>query len=140
MIGPFQFSSLPEILFGEGLRNELPNAVMKTGSRALLLTGSSSIHNSGHGEEIISGLKSAKLLLDHEIIAHEPSPSLIDGIVDKYRDSGVDVIVAVGGGSVMDAGKAVSAMIPVDGGIRDYLEGVGDRKHPGDKIPFIAMP
>jgi alcohol dehydrogenase class IV len=40
----------------------------------------------------------------------------------------------------MDAGKAVSAMIPVEGSIRDYLEGVGEKKHPGDKIPFIAVP
>ncbi len=140
MIDPFQFSSLPEILFGEGLRKELPNAVMKKGKKALLLTGSSSIHNSGHGDEIISGLNSAKLLHAHEIIAHEPSPSLIDGIVDQHRESGVDVVVAVGGGSVMDAGKAVSAMIPVAGSIKDYLEGVGERKHPGEKIPFIAMP
>jgi alcohol dehydrogenase class IV len=46
----------------------------------------------------------------------------------------------VGGGSVMDAGKAISAMVPVEGSIREYLEGVGDRKHPGLKIPFIAMP
>ena len=44
------------------------------------------------------------------------------------------------GGSVMDAGKAVSAMIPVEGSITQYLEGVGDREHPGTKIPFIAMP
>jgi alcohol dehydrogenase class IV len=140
MIDPFQFSSLPEILFGEGIRNELSGAAIKRGNRVLLFTGSSSIHDSGHGDEIISGLKTAKLLMDHEIIAHEPSPSLIDGIVDKYRGSGVEVIVAVGGGSVMDAGKAVSAMIPVEGSIRDYLEGVGEKKHPGDKIPFIAMP
>lgn len=140
MIEAFQFSSLPEILFGEGVRSELPQAAMKIGKRVLLLTGSSSIHNSGHGDEIISGLKAAKLLLDHEIIAHEPSPSLIDGIVERYRVSGVDVVVAVGGGSVMDAGKAVSAMIPVEGSIKDYLEGVGEKKHPGSKIPFIAMP
>jgi alcohol dehydrogenase class IV len=140
MIDPFQFSSLPEILFGEGVRNELPAAAMKRGKRVLLFTGSSSVHNSGHGEEIISGLKAANLLLDHEIIAHEPSPTLIDRIVDQYRGSGVDVVVAVGGGSVMDAGKAVSAMIPVEGSIRDYLEGVGEKKHPGDKIPYIAMP
>ena len=140
MIDPFQFSSLPEILFGEGVRNQLVDAAKKRGKRVLLLTGSSSIHNSGHGEEIISGLKAAGLLMDHEIIAHEPSPSVIDRIVDQQKGSGVDVVVAVGGGSVMDAGKAVSAMIPVDGSIRDYLEGVGEKKHPGDKIPFIAVP
>jgi alcohol dehydrogenase class IV len=64
----------------------------------------------------------------------------VDEIVEKHREQGIEVVVAVGGGSVMDAGKAVSAMIPVEGSIRHYLEGVGDREHPGDKIPFIAMP
>ena len=140
MIDSFQFSSLPEINFGIGKRNELAAAVNSWGNRVLLLTGSSSIHNSGHGDEIISGLKAANLELEHEIIAHEPSPFLIDQIAEKYRHSGIEVVVAVGGGSVMDAGKAVSAMIPVEESIREYLEGVGEKKHPGHKIPFIAMP
>ena len=140
MTESFQFSSLPKIIFGPGKRIELAAELNSRGNRVLLLTGSSSVHNSGHGEEIISAIKAANLELEHEIIAHEPSPSLIDQIVEKYRPSGIQVIVAVGGGSVMDAGKAISAMIPMEGSIRDYLEGVGDKKHPGHKIPFIAMP
>lgn len=140
MIDSFQFSSLPEINFGSGKRNELAAAVTSWGKKVLLLTGSSSIHNSGHGDGIISSLKDANLTLKHEIIAQEPSPLLIDTIVEKYRNSGIEVVVAVGGGSVMDAGKAISAMIPVEGSIREYLEGMGEKKHPGDKIPFIAMP
>lgn len=140
MIDSFQFSSLPKIIFGTGKRNELPTVVKAIGKRVLLLTGSSSIHNLGHGEEIITGLKKAELDLNHEVIAHEPSPSVVDQIVEKYRGEGVQIVVAVGGGSVMDAGKAISAMIPVEGSIRDYLEGIGDRVHTGEKIPFIAMP
>jgi alcohol dehydrogenase class IV len=140
MISSFQFSALPEINFGKGKRSELPGAVAARGSRVLLLTGSSSIHNSGHGDEIISGIKQAGLHMDHEVIAHEPSPSMVDEIANRYRGSDIQVVVAVGGGSVMDAGKAASAMIPVEGSIKDYLEGVGEKEHPGDKIPFIAMP
>jgi alcohol dehydrogenase class IV len=140
MINSFQFSSLPEIHFGIGKRNELAALAERHGKNVLLLTGSSSIYNYGHGEEIISGLRLAGLNLSHEVIAHEPSPAMIDSIVVKYRDSALDVVVAVGGGSVMDSGKAVSAMIPVEGSIKDYLEGVGTREHPGDRIPFIAMP
>ena len=140
MTDSFQFSSLPKIIFGAGKRTELAAELSSRGNKVLLLTGSSSVHNSGHGDEIITALKTANLELKHEVIAHEPSPSLIDQIVEKYRSSGIQVIVAVGGGSVMDAGKAISAMIPVDGSIRDYLEGVGEKKHPGHKIPFIAMP
>ena len=140
MTDSFQFSSLPKIIFGTGKRNELADEVRSRGKRVLLLTGSSSVHNSGHGDEIINSLKAVNLELEHEVIAHEPSPSVIDQIVESYKPSGIQVVVAVGGGSVMDAGKAVSAMIPVEGSIRDYLEGVGERKHPGHKIPFIAMP
>ena len=140
MIDSFQFSSLPRIIFGPGKRKELAGEVIGRGKRVLLLTGSSSIHNSGHGEEIISALNTAELELMHEVIAHEPSPAMIDGIVDRNRSFNVEIVVAVGGGSVMDAGKAVSAMIPVEGSIREYLEGVGEKKHPGIKIPFIALP
>jgi alcohol dehydrogenase class IV len=140
MIDSFQFSSLPKIIFGKGKRNELPMAVSSLGNSVLLLTGSSSIHNSGHGDEIISGLQNAKLSMSQEVISHEPSPARIDKIVEDYRGKDIRVVVAVGGGSVMDAGKAVAAMIPVEGSIRQYLEGVGDKDHPGDKIPFIAMP
>jgi len=136
----FQFSSLPEIMFGAGKRNELPSAVRSIGNKVLLLTVSSSVHNLGHVDEIISGLQKANLELSHEVIGHEPSPAMVDQIVDKHRESGIKVVVAVGGGSVMDAGKAVSAMIPVEGNIKYYLEGVGDGEHPGTKIPFIAMP
>ena len=107
MIDSFQFSSLPKIIFGTGKRNELPEAVKSIGKRVLLLTGSSSFHNSGHGEEILTGLRKAELELNHEVIAHEPSPSLVDQIVSKYRGEGIQIVVAVGGGSVMDAGKAV---------------------------------
>jgi len=48
--------------------------------------------------------------------------------------------VAIGGGSVVDTGKAVSAMLPLEGSVRDYLEGVGKRVHPGIKKSFIAIP
>ncbi len=140
MIDSFHFSSLPEIRFGKGKRNDLPQVVKIYGRNVLLLTGSSSIHYSGHGDEIMSALKGAGINLSHEVIAHEPSPSMVDEIVETYRASDIDVVVAVGGGSVMDAGKAVSAMIPVEGSIRMYLEGLGEKEHPGDKIPFIALP
>jgi alcohol dehydrogenase class IV len=85
-------------------------------------------------------MKAAGLHVSHEIISHEPSPARVDEIVGKHRSEHPDVVVAVGGGSTMDAGKAVSAMIPVEGSIRSYLEGVGNRDHSGDKIPFVAMP
>jgi alcohol dehydrogenase class IV len=61
-------------------------------------------------------------------------------MVQEVRGVGIGLVVAIGGGSVMDAGKAVSAMIPVEGSVRDYLEGVGTKTHPGCKVPLVAIP
>ncbi|MBN1132916.1 MAG: iron-containing alcohol dehydrogenase [Bacteroidales bacterium] len=140
MIPSFKFSTLPVIHFGAGKRSILPGIAREYGSGVLILTGSSSIHNAGHGEEILNGLKQADINLTHELVAREPSPELVDEIVSRYRHSGIEVVVAVGGGSVMDAGKAVSALLLVEYGIKRYLEDIGDLKHPGSKVPFIAMP
>jgi alcohol dehydrogenase class IV len=49
-------------------------------------------------------------------------------------------VISIGGGSIIDAGKAISAMIPIGEGVKDYLEGVGTKQHPSLKIPFIAVP
>ncbi|MFW6294333.1 MAG: iron-containing alcohol dehydrogenase, partial [Halanaerobium sp.] len=62
-------------------------------------------------------------------------------IVDKYRGKGISSVTAIGGGSVMDTGKAISAMLTQEDSVLNYLEVVGSGKeHPGDKIPFIAVP
>lgn len=140
MITTFQFSQLPKIIFGPGKRSELPAEVRRIGSNILLLTGTTSIHNSGHGDEIRKSLSDAGITFHHETIGTEPSPGMVDDISEKYKGRGVKVVVAVGGGSVMDAGKAVSAMLMVEYGVKHYLEGVGDMEHPGKTIPFIAMP
>lgn len=140
MIASFQFSSLPRIIFGAGKRTVLAEVVKTYGSSVLLVTGTSSIYDSGHGDELLAGLKEEHLHIHHETIGSEPSPGMVDEIVEKYKGRGIDIVVAIGGGSVMDAGKAISALMLVEYSARRYLEGVGDLEHPGVKLPFIAMP
>jgi len=140
MVSSFQFSSLPRIVFGPGKRAELANEVRNFGHELLLITGTTSIHNSGHGDEIRKSLTNQGIKFHHEMIGSEPSPKMIDDIAGRYRGRGINVVAAVGGGSAMDTGKAVSAMLTVEYGVKHYLEGVGDMEHPGIKIPFIAVP
>ena len=73
-------------------------------------------------------------------VSGEPSPELIDEIVSGLRAGNIDAVVAIGGGSVIDAGKAVSAMLKADGPVTEYLEDVGAKQHSGLKVPFIAVP
>ncbi len=140
MVSTFQFSVLPKIIFGPRKRMELAALLKQYGSNVLLITGTTSIHNSGHWDEIRKSLEASKITFHNESIGSEPSPSMVDEIADKYKGRGIKAVVAIGGGSVMDAGKAVSAMLVVEYGVKHYLEGVGDMEHPGVKIPFIAMP
>lgn len=73
----------------------------------------------------------------------EPAPSDVDKAVAEFGagDAGkISAVLSSGGGSVIDAGKAISAMLAVGAPVSDYLEGVGSKQHPGKKLPFIAAP
>ncbi len=74
----------------------------------------------------------------------EASPDVVDAIVadaTSARSGGrPEAIVAIGGGSAIDTGKALSAAFLEDGSITDYLEGVGTRTPSGRKLPFVAVP
>ncbi len=59
-----------------------------------------------------------------EIVSGEPSPETVDRITARYSDKKIDLVVGIGGGSVMDAGKAVSAMLPLVGGAEAKGEAV----------------
>jgi alcohol dehydrogenase class IV len=89
---------------------------------------------------VIKHLKEKGISQHHITVASEPSPALIDDTVKRYRDAAIDVVAAIGGGSVIDAGKAISAMLCIAGSVKDYLEVVGAKEHPGTKTPFIAVP
>lgn len=140
MVAPFQFSRLPQIWFGPGKIAILPDLIKRYGDLVLLITGSRSFYGSVHGSNFSSALEKRGIKTYSVIVSGEPSPDLIDKAVNKFKGEKIDVVVSIGGGSVMDAGKAVSAMLTVEGGVKAYLEGVSTTDHPGTKIPFIAVP
>jgi len=140
MVKTFRFARLPLIYFGKGKISELPGLVKLYGTSILLVTGRSSFMNSFHSKNLLSRLRDEGIRYEHAIIPIEPSPALIDDAVSSFSTFKPDVVVAVGGGSVMDGGKAISAMIPLAAPVTDFLEGVGNKEHPGTKLPFIAVP
>lgn len=136
----FQFSATPKIIFENGGLSRLPGIATGFGSRMILVTGSKSFSGSKQFSALSEALEGKKIDFRIIRIPGEPTPEMIDEAVSAYRHFNTDLVVAIGGGSVMDAGKAISAMLTVDGSIVDFLEDVGIREHVGTKVPFIAVP
>ncbi|MFX0072372.1 MAG: iron-containing alcohol dehydrogenase [Candidatus Hermodarchaeota archaeon] len=140
MILDFKFASIPQIIFGAGKLRELYEIIPNFGKNILFVTGGSSLKRSGKWDEITSAMEDKKITFSSLSISGEPSPTLIDEAAEQYRNNNLDLIIGIGGGSVTDAGKAISAMIPKNDSIKNYLEGVGKKRHDGKKIPYIAIP
>lgn len=141
MIQAFNFASTPQLIFGTGKISNLAPALKTFGTKALIVTGARSFTSSPCGILLAEQLSKQALEIEYYKIAQEPTPALVDGAVKQYANMRPDVVVAIGGGSVLDAGKAISAMLPLNTPVKDYLEGVGTKQeHPGRKVPFIAIP
>ncbi|MFC1650563.1 iron-containing alcohol dehydrogenase [Candidatus Latescibacterota bacterium] len=141
MIQPFTFSRIPKIHFGAGNLDTLDEVISGFGKTVLIVTGAHSLESSGKTDAIDQALKKRSITPYFFSVNGEPSPELIDDAVIRYKDCNIDAVCAIGGGSVLDAGKAISAMLPSGESVFDYLEGVGTgKKHNGSKIPLIAIP
>lgn len=140
MVKPFQIARIPSLTFGPGSRKKVVSLTGRFGKNVLLVTGSAFLRRSGFLDEIETALTKEAFHIAHYSVKGEPSPSLIDQIVHDSIPFRPKVVVAIGGGSVLDTGKAISAMLPLGETVMHYLEGVGTKQHPGKKIPFIAIP
>jgi alcohol dehydrogenase class IV len=140
MVGPFGLIRTPRIHFGAGEVRKLPGLLKYQGRQILIITGSNSFLQNKGIAGLLSSLEQEKFTLYIERVGHEPSPEDVDRITIRYRYSDVQTVVSIGGGSVIDAGKAVSAMLPLEHPVMDYLEGVGTKAHPGLKKFFVAIP
>lgn len=135
----FSFSANKRVLFGSGQTLAAVDLAKDFDGRILLLTGKT-VGKSREVNNLKQELKKLGYVLAEESISGEPGPQCIDALRDEHKGKPPAVILALGGGSVVDAGKAVSAMLKEEGSIQDFLEGIGSRTPSGNKIPFIAIP
>jgi len=139
-IAHFTFARMPEIHFGAGKLSQLPQLIAARGTRVLLVTGSSSFVKSSRYERLTRELENAGIQLFQSTVSGEPSPEFVDAVAARFRADTIDCVVGIGGGSVLDAGKAISAMLRQEGSVVPYLECVDTKKHDGKKTPYIAVP
>ena len=141
MIQPFSIARLPRIEFGAGVIGKLPGLIAQYGNRVLLVTGQRSFVDSTHWPTLLAALEKAGIDWDQVPVGDEPSPQLVDEAVRQFRGVGINIVAGIGGGSVLDAAKAIAGLLPSGASVMDFLEGVGPEKpYHGPATPFIAAP
>ena len=120
-VAPFSFATAGEIHFGRGAASDAPQRVADLGKRAFLVTGSSGERAGKLAEALVeTGVDVAQYR-----VSGEPTVEIALAGVDAARDHGSDVIIGLGGGSVIETGKAIAALLTNPGSPFDYLEVVG---------------
>ena len=133
----FEFATATRIVFGEGALAEAGTLAAGLGRRALVVTGRSA----QRAAPLLARLDAAGVTYETFAVAHEPTVALALEGTQRARDLGCDLVIAFGGGSVIDAGKAVAALLTNPGDPFDYLEVIGRGKPlPNAPAPFIAIP
>lgn len=132
----------PKWIFECGGLMQLPAEVAALGNRCLLVVGGDHLRESGVLKQLTYGLRAYGVEAKVFVVDSEPSPETVDEAVMSCQGSAaIDVVAAVGGGSVMDTGKAISAMVKSGRRIEPYLEVPwGGRQYDLEKVPFVAAP
>ena len=147
----FTVARLPRILFGGGTSGQLGSVVREFGRRALVVVRSPGFTESPDWARLLAALQTAGVEVSLETVSGEPSPAVVDEIVARHRGSGagsgpgrpasIEVVVGIGGGSVMDTAKAVAGLLIPGNSVMDHLEGIGpELPYSGPSVPFVAVP
>ena len=137
----YSIARLPRIEFGSGVFDRLPDLVADFGTRVLLVTGGQSFMQNERWEWLHTELHQRKIHWEHCNVIGEPSPKLVDETVAEYKNHEFDVVLGIGGGSALDAAKAIAGLLRVKRSVMDYLEGVGpELPYEGPAVPYIAVP
>src|SRR5688500_20307640 len=119
----FEFYSATRIVFGKGKLAEVPQRAAQLGKKALVVSGK----NPERSAALIEGLASQEVEVEGFTVDAEPTIAMIRQGVGQARVSGCDLIIGIGGGSVLDAAKAIAAILtngvdPLDYMHLDYLD------------------
>jgi len=133
----FEFATATRIIFGPGTVRQVGPPAAEMGRRAFVITGRSI----ERANPILEQLKESRIKYITFGVPAEPTTTIVKQGVELARRSGSEMVISVGGGSVLDAGKAIAAMLTNAGQLEDYLEVVGLGKPITDSpAPHITIP
>jgi alcohol dehydrogenase class IV len=133
----FEFATAARIIFGRGTLEQVGPLAAEKAKQAFVVTGK----NTQRAEPLLEQLRKEAIACTTFSIACEPTTTIVTEAVEQARQAGSDMVISIGGGSVLDAGKAIAAMLTNGGELEDYLEVIGRgmplKQHP---VRHIAIP
>ncbi len=133
----FEFATANRIIFGRGTGQQVPKLAVEMGQRPLVVIG----RNTDRVQPLLEALRQIGLTDTIYSVTTEPSVETIVRGVQQARQAACDLIIGFGGGSVIDAGKAIAALLTNPGQVLDYLEVIGQGKTLSQRpAPYIAIP
>lgn len=133
----FEFATAQRIIFGTGTLNQLPDLAQPLGSKPVLVTGT----DAQRVMPVFRLLKDTGCKPAAFSVKGEPTTEHIERLAARARELGCDCVVAYGGGSVIDAGKAIAALLTNTDELMNYLEVIGKGKPLTETpAPCIAIP
>ncbi len=137
----FNLARLPRVEFGSGRFESIPDLLCRFGSHILIVTGGKSFLTSKYWSTLSAALDARQVEYDLVQVIGEPSPDFIDASVRIHARSAIDCVLGIGGGSALDAAKAIAGLLKPGNSVMDHLEGVGhELPYLGPTTPFIAVP
>jgi alcohol dehydrogenase class IV len=131
----FELFPIPHILFGAGESRRLPDLAAPLGNHALIL------HNGRALDRLQQGLDDINLLTTPLRQSGEPTAHDVNAATELARSAGCDCVIGIGGGSAIDAAKAVAGLLTNGGQAVDYMEVVGHgKKITKPAAPWLAIP
>ncbi len=133
----FTFYNPTQLHFGKDVMNDIGKTAKKYGDKALLIYGRGSIKKNGIYDKVILELNNNGVhWAEYSGIKSNPVVDDVDRAVEKAREFGTDMIIAVGGGSVIDSGKAIALATPSDENAWDYFS---RKAKPKQSLPLLAV-
>ena len=136
----FSWFNSTRVIFGAGKLTELPAVVDEiagTKARVFLVTGRSNLRATGILDKVIGAVGESRITLFDRTTPF-PSPALVEEALKECREAGADIVVAIGGGSAMDLGKAVAILTAHQGRVIEYA--THDKELEKQGLPFVAVP
>ena len=138
MVGELDFLMPTKLVFGEGRLKEVGEKVKSYGKKALLVTGRKAMKELGFTHQVIEYLKAEGVeAVLYDKVEPNPSKQTVNTGGKLAKGKGCDVIVALGGGSALDAAKGIAVVAKYGGDVWDYM---GEGNVPGPVLPLVGIP